>query len=245
MIPDKSLKLNKQMKRIKYISIIFVLFLNACASRSAIVTDIIPVDTIDSRIIDKKCALIISSNFGVALQEIKQDQIPDIFKNENFTSEDNRNIPFRIPKLLIFKVVLENTGDFPFEVGEIKLSYDNTVSDALTEENIKLKYSSSVYSNINFKELFSQFKLITDDLCNNYIDFIEDIAKHDHLIKPGEKVLRLIAFNTLPVEIRKFNITIEIKSEIRKKTIDFKLMRFEYRKSGKYFFNPEQDSEDL
>ncbi|MFH0974563.1 MAG: hypothetical protein V1874_02130 [Spirochaetota bacterium] len=233
------------MNFIKYISLIFVLFLNTCSSRTAIVTDVIPADTIDSRIIDKRCTFIVSSNFSIALQEIKKELIPDVLKNEIFINEENGNIPFRIPGLLFFKIVLENTGDFPIEIGEIKLRYDNIISEALTEDNIKLKYGSSEYSCINFKELFSQFKLVTDELCDNYIDFTTDISKHDLLIKPGEKILRFIAFNSLPVEVRKFNITIEIKSDIRKKTIDFKLIKFEYRKSGKYFTNPEQDIEDL
>ncbi len=213
-----------------------------CASKHGIESDIIPAETFDAKITDEKCALIISRNFDISCEEIKPDKLENILKNSMFINKERKYNTRQISKFVIFKIIIENTGDSPLETGELKLQYVDTISRPLSADDLKNMNSLSA---INFSEFLSLYKLDVKDICENDIDFQRDIIKNTvNRIYSGDKALFFAVFNWIPVQIRKFNFSIAIKSDISQKIIDFKFRRFEYRKSGKDFIKPEKDNND-
>ena len=230
------------MKQIPFTILLLLLSILKCVSENKIQTEVIPIETFQTRIdAGTNCASVISNNFVIAVEEIKNEQLKDLFKNDIFIKENVNYNLLRLPELLFFIISVENKGDIPLNIGEIKLYYNNTSSNPLIAEELKNKYNFLPYSMINFDELLSIFKLDADELCDNNIDFTRDIVKYNDPILSGDKVFQIIAFDWIPVEIRKFNLSIVIKSDIIKKIIDFKLMRFEYRRSGEHFIKPDKD----
>jgi hypothetical protein len=227
------------MKHILYSYIFFSLLSLHCTSPNTINRNIIPAETYDSKIRDENCAIILSRNFDISCEEIKPEKLETILKYNKFINKNNKYNIRQMPRYNIFKIVIENTGNNPLETGELKLQYGNTISKPLTAEELKNKNNLSA---IKFNEFLCFYKLDADDICENDIDFQRDITKNtENRINPGDKALFFIIFDWTPVQIRKFNLSVTIKSDTNQKTIDFKLSRFEYRKSGEDFIKPEKD----
>jgi hypothetical protein len=217
----------------------FVLIPLNCTSPSAITRDILPGETYDSRIQDEKCAIILSRNFDISCDEIKPDKLESILKNSHFLNKDSKTYIRQMTKYNIFRIVIENTGNSPLEIGELNLKYGASIIKPLSADDLQNKIHNSA---IDFNEFLNLHKLDANDICENDIDFQRDIIINtEDRINPGDKALLFAVFDWIPVQIRKFNISVAIKSEISQKTIDFKLRRFEYRQSGKDFIKPEQD----
>jgi hypothetical protein len=233
------------MKYEKIILFLSSLLIFGCTSIQKIETDIIPVESFHARVVNSNCASVISNNFVIAVEELNSKDMEDICRNNIFI---NKNVKFRLlrmPKLVFFKILLENTGNIPLDIAESKLKYNNIFSNQLNADDLKIKYINPPYSVINFDEISSLFKIDSDELCDTEIDLSEELKKYQGPILSGDKVFKIIAFEWLPAEIREFNLSIVIKSDIIKKIIDFKLMRSEYRHSGDHFSKPVIDDNDL
>ena len=213
-----------------------------CTSQSKIVTDIIPQETFQTHLLNTNCASIMSNNFNVSVQEIKKDDISSILRNKNFKNKNIQYTATRFPRLILFLISIENTGDIQLNPGEINIQYNNIKLKSLDPGILGKMYNSRPYSAINFDEILSLYRLESDDICDSGIDFTTGLEKHIGPIKSGEKVFQIAAFDWLPTGVRKFNLSINVKSDIIKKIIDFKLMRSEYRHSGEYFIKPVDDN---
>jgi hypothetical protein len=229
------------MKRSQFIIIILSVISFNCASNNAIDREIIPTETYESKIKDDRCILVLSRNFDISCEEIKLDKMENILKTGKFITTKNLYNLNQLSSLIIFKIVLENTGNDPIGTGEIKIKYENSAIFQLSGETIRKKLNNP---GIDFNEFLSLYKLEAGDICENDIDFQRDIIKNTtSRINPGEKALFFTVFDWIPVQVRKFSLSVTIKSDITQKIIDFKLTRFEYRKSGKDFVKPEHDAD--
>ncbi|MBN2403101.1 MAG: hypothetical protein JXN64_11965 [Spirochaetes bacterium] len=177
----------------------------------------------------------------LASKEIKEEQLQTILNNDRFIDKKISPKFSRMPKLIYFIIALENTGNIPLNIGEIKLHYNNISINPMNADDLRNKYNSLPYAGLKFGDILSLYKSDTGELCDNDMDFSGDFVKYKGSILSGDKVFQIIAFNWIPVQIRKFNLSIVIKSDIIKKIIDFKLIRFEYRQSGKYYIKPVKD----
>ena len=226
---------HKYKKQITVTLLFLIIASIKCTSPNRMKTDIIPQDTYQTNILNTNCASSMTHDFTVSVQELKDEQISLILQNKNFTHKSHPGASLRFPKLTLFIISVENTGDHQLDIADIKLHYDNIILDSLNADVLKTKYNKQPYSFLNFKEILNLFELESDDICDFNIDLSENLAKHTGYINSGDKVFQIIAFDWLPVEIRKFTFSVYIKSDIIKKIIDFKLMRSEYRHSGKYY----------
>jgi hypothetical protein len=227
------------MNCFKLLSLLFSFLIFECASSNKIGTDIIPVEPIETHVVNTNCASIISNNFIIAVQELKNNQLEDILKNNTLVNKNGIFQLLRMPKLTFIIILIENTGNLPLEIGDIKLQYNTIFSNQLIPEELINRYVNPPYSLLNFNEIFSLYKIDTDELCDTEIDFKEELKKYKGPIVPGDKAFKITAFDFIPFEIRKFNLSVVVKSDIIKKIIDFKLMRTEYRQSGTHFSKPE------
>lgn len=230
------------MKSVRYINIILILFLFNCTSNNTLERKIVPIETYETKINDENCVSIISKNFEIAFQELKDEQLEQIFENIIISNKLKLN-NLHIPTLFFCKIILDNSGPIPLEISDIKIRYENTTLSTL-KADIFNKYNKHLHE-VNFNDITNLYKVITDDLCEYDFDSKKDLIKYNsNLIQPGDKVMQILIFNRIPVNIRKFTLSIAIKSDIIQKIIDFKLMKFEYRKSGKHFIKPKKDDID-
>ncbi len=221
--------------------LIFILLAFGCASYNRIGSDIIPAESFTTQIVNTRCASVISNNFSIALEELKPYQLEGILKNRTFNDKDSKYNLLRMPKLSYFKLLFENTGRAPHEIAEIRLQYNNYFSGQLNADELYKRYANSPFSSLNFTEIFKIFKIDTYELCDTEVDLKNSLENYHGSILPGDKIFKIIAFDWIPVDIRKFNISILVKSDIIKKIIDFKMMRSEYRQSGDHFSKPATD----
>lgn len=230
------------MKSVLYLNIILILFFFDCTSNNTIERKIVPIETYETKINDENCVSIISKNFEISFQELKDEQLENFFENIIIFNKLKLN-HFRIPTLFFCKIILDNSGPIPLEIGDIKIRYENTTLNTLKADIIN-KYNKHLHE-INFNDITNLYKVTSDDLCENDSDSGKDLIKYNSsLIQPGDKVMQILIFNRIPVNIRKFTLSITIKSDITQKIIDFKLMKFEYRKSGKHFIKLKKDDFD-
>ena len=96
--------------------------------------------------------------------------------------------------------------------------------------------------NVEDEFLSGYFEFKADDLCLKETDFQTNMKKYKkEYIESGDKVMKLLIFDGIPVQYRKFTLSLRVKSDIIQKSVDFRFIRFEYRHSGRYFVKPDKN----
>lgn len=245
----------------KIITIIFILTLS-CSS-AEIGRDIEPVDRYNTQVLDDKCAISKSRGFDITIEPINDNQWKSLLENDVFLNKERSIFKKRIPPLIFFQIIIENTDKLPVTLGNITLAYNDIKINPVTIQAAAENFKSS--SNIiNFENIFKSRKLkniimISEDdpeisFSSGLIDtenkliLIEEIDydKQTEIygsdtVKTGDRIIFIKAFDFIPVENRIFYVILTLKTPDEEKVIDFKFKRFEYRINGKYFVKPEPD----
>ncbi|MBN2041526.1 MAG: hypothetical protein JW864_15925 [Spirochaetes bacterium] len=226
----------KALLRIFILLLLSCLFLQ-CKSANTLEREILSPDTFHTRSIDNKCAMYIDRNFEISIQEAREGFLDDFFNSTVFR---NVNIKYDTAnhKELLLILLISNTGRHPFEISNIYINYANITLETLNAEQLSKNRQS-------FNDaLFGYYSIKTKDMCLKDTGFSEKITAFDgKSIKPGDKVIRLIAFNRIPAQFRNFKINVKVKSDIIQKIVDFKFIRFEYRHSGHHFVKPKNNND--
>lgn len=223
--------------KILFIIIFFYTLLSGfhCATDNTLDREIIPSDTLNTRNYNDKCALYIGRDMEISLQEVKENFVAEFLNNKLFGNAGT-DYSKSVRQYFFFIVVISNTGNYPVELMNTVLKYENRTLKNLTTQDFKI-------NNPGFHDsMFEVFQITSEDLCLKDTDFLKNIKKYEKpYIEPGNMVIKLLAFSRIPVQYRKFKISVTVKSDIIQKIVDFRLIRFEYRHSGNHFVRPEKN----
>ncbi len=212
-----------------------------CSWMQKIEREIKPVEKYDIAIDEKECAIFKDESISVSLEVIYDSHWEYLSNFDLFLNENSKSSIWRAPKLLFFHLVALNTGEHPVKIDGIKIKYNKIENEALSIKKVKEKCKSPIYSPFNFNTLLSYKRILSDKYRLNEIDFENNAINYKFdFINSGDKISGIIAFDWIPVEIRRFILELQIKYLDRKKNIEFIFNRLEYRDRG-HFSKPSID----
>jgi len=224
------------MKIITTIIILISCSLLVCSQNLDIKRDIIPIESLDVEILKKKCGLKRSINCDVSIEFISEKQWKMLLDYDIFFKTKNKTSGYRLPKIPFFQIIVSNIGKNPVEIRDVLLKYGETETKALSIKAIKKRLKSPIYSILNFNIILSNRRLLDNIKCINKIDFLNDTIDYRfNFINPTDKVLKIVAFDWIPVHYRTFQIIVKLKLLDKEKTFNFKFKRIEHRLREKIF----------
>ncbi len=184
------------------------------------------------------CALMRFRDFDIAVQEIGTEDWKKILEFETFRSKKNVS-QTRLPRLLFFHVVVANVGKKPVSLGDIMLMFGETVKKPLSVAEAEERCKSPVYAAIDYKRLLGVRRYLGEAWCFREINYEHEVIDyHFTAIAPGDSIIRIVAFDWVPVQEREMQLLSMIKVENgEEKAARFHFKRLEFRTKGKYFVN--------
>ncbi|MDY6969066.1 MAG: hypothetical protein SVR08_10500 [Spirochaetota bacterium] len=229
------------MKRFACIILIISFSIIACKTKYGIEREIKPLNKYEADIINIRCSTMSSANFDAVSEPINNSHWEDLLDIKMFQKNGGKISRRRIPKMTFFHIGIFNKGNKYIVLDKIKLHYDNKAWSPLSIKEVKKRCKSPMFSLFNFKRILSSRRLLSNNMCLKEIDYeLNTIDYKFKYIVPGDRIIKIYAFEWIPIEIRTFILTIVIKSQNMKKRIDFNFKRYEYRTRGKYFLKPEE-----
>ncbi len=195
---------------------------------------------------NENCAMIRGAVFEASLEPISAEQWEKIFAYELYSGE--RKTTPRLPAFPFYHLVIANTGNTPLALEDlsITLRHGSTEIKTLTPGDAGKLFTSPAFSIFNFTGILTSKRLLAEKFCIKEIDYALELLDYRlGFLNPGERLLLIISFGWIPVEVRQYTIRIGLKNSDPKKSIDFELSRFEYRTKGNVFkksAGPEQEN---
>ncbi|MFC1669823.1 hypothetical protein ACFL20_05470 [Spirochaetota bacterium] len=194
------------------------------------------IERYDTEINKKGYALIRSIYCDIYIENITYTSWEKLLDNEIFIRKNININKYRIPKLFFIHVIIKNTWKNPLVLEKVIIKYNNNILAPLTITEIRRKTKSPMYSKFNFKRILSPIRLLSDKYSIKEIDYEKDIIPLKlKFIPPSDKIIRIIAFDWIPVEERKLKLKFIFDQSGIKKVINFDLKRHEYRTRGEHF----------
>ncbi|MDY6934183.1 MAG: hypothetical protein SVZ03_08165 [Spirochaetota bacterium] len=217
----------------------------ACKTKPGILREIRPVDRLDTQIEEEKCVVVMGEFYKIAVEYIDMSYWTNLMKNDIFSSKGEGISNMRKPKLMFFHIVFSNTGIGILEVEGIKLRYGEIEMKDLSIEDVQKRCKSPVFKVLDLDKLFSNRRYLNQSNSLKEIDYIKDVIDYKfEFILPQDRILKVVAFDWIPVEYRQFKLIIRLKSFNIEKEIDFDFKRHEYRRKGNHFREPLKDEEE-
>lgn len=143
----------------------------------------------------------------------------------------------RTPPLAAFLVIVKNTVNAPIRLERVQVIHDGGAMEALTAERAGERLRSPAYSWLDFRKLLSPRRLTAEPEPLKKLDFDTDtIATGLDFIPPQDHVLTIVAFDWIPVEIRKYRVDFTVSAMGGMRNLAVEFARKEYRggkKTGK------------
>jgi hypothetical protein len=172
----------------------------------------------------------------VRAEHIDEAKFHQLLKNKVFIKEDMNAGRYRVPKFIFFQIIAANMGSEPVKVESIELSTGGQTYRALTADEIKKRTPSPAYSLLNIDAIFSPRIIYSEEYGAAAVKYDEDTAGYEFdFISPGDTVLRIAAFDPVPVQHRDHVLKVTVTSSGLVKPVEFHLTREEYRTRGDDF----------
>ena len=231
--------------------IIFSFSAITCKTQQGIIRGIKPVETLKTKTERNRCSVITSKNYEISIEPINKSHWGMIDVSKLFFKNNKSLSNTRLPRLAFFQIIISNTGRNPIEIKNISLKNNNINRTNLSLEEVENKCKSPVYSIFKFDKILSNKRLFSSSMCPKKIDYkIDTIDYNLQFILPQDKIIKIVAFEWIPVEYRKFSIEIKLKSlnndnNNNKNIAVFDFTRFEYRTKGRVFTRPEKEDTEV
>ncbi len=226
---------------------VFILWaiLLSCSGKHVIVRSFDAEESVDVEIKKEGCALLRSILCDIHIEHIDERKWVKLLKNNSYIDQKNKGTIYRIPPLVFFHSVIRNTGREPLRVESVKLSYGNIVKTSMKLKEVKKYVKSPVYNIFNFKSILSRKRLLSENYCIDEIDYNRDTIDYRfNFIPPSDTLIRIVVFEWIPVEIRKFKIIFSVTRSGIKRNISFNFIRNEFRGYGKDFIRKRKKEQD-
>ena len=160
----------------------------------------------------------------------------NIAKADVYTRKSEFRKHYRLPPISFFHVVIRNTSAKSIEVDSTQLVFGNRLLEPLEDYRITEIYKSPVYDFFDFHSILAYRHLLSPLKNATEINYDKDTTPFiGQQIPPWTTVVKLIAFEWLPVEYSVFTVRFVVSCGDEKKSIDFILNKSEYRSKDHYF----------
>ncbi|PKL36204.1 MAG: hypothetical protein CVV44_18480 [Spirochaetae bacterium HGW-Spirochaetae-1] len=218
----------------------------ACSSRPGLEHFDRPEESGKVEVKNDGTAIIRSMHSEIAIRQIQDEEWENLLEFTPFINEKSGFAQYRVPRLKFFMASLKNTSEQPLVLENVSLSYGDVSMDNMDSKRIKDTFKSDIFKFFNFDEIFTPRRLVTEEENLEKINFDTDTIRYElSFIPPSDRLIRIIAFPTLPVTVRSYRINFHLSYTGIKKIIAFDMQRFEYRTRGKHFIEKKQEYEDL
>jgi hypothetical protein len=218
------------------ISVLMFLMLVNCLSclRTGILHDIRPAERADVETTKYGTALIRSIYCDISVEPVDEALWLSIRSSDAYGRTPQQGILLRNPPLVAFQIIMKNTLNAPIQLKKARICFGSVAVDAMNVAGIAERLNSPSYSGFNFSEMLSLRRLISEwDYMKNIVYDRDTIGLKLNYVPPRDTVLTMIAFERIPVEVRKFKLQIMIAAMGNIKTVDFDFNRHEYRTGEK------------
>lgn len=219
----------------------------SCTKKFGMVRGIRPAERSDVEVIKKhECALIRHRDFDIAAQEIGLGGWVKLLEHEIFLRKKG-NTEARIPRLNFFHIVISNQGRNPVKIEQMSVRFGDNEIAALSTEAVLDKCKSPAYAAINMKSLLGLKRYLGDKWCVEEIDYTASVIDYNFdVIAPGDSVIKIVAFDWIPVQFRDLKLLVKVRNagEEKQKIVDFDFKRLEFRTKGRHFINTKDISPD-
>lgn len=142
----------------------------------------------------------------------------------------------RIPPVTAFLVTVKSTVRSPLRMENTLIRHGATEAGAITAEEMKARFSSASYSRLRFDNMSAFRRILNENDPPDTLDYDRDtISLRLDFIPPNDSVLKIIVFERIPAEVRKFKLRFIINAMGINKTIDFDFIRREYRTTDREY----------
>jgi hypothetical protein len=215
-------------------SVMIMTALLSCQPRNGLVQETLPAESAVVDIMGTKTARVRSIYCDIMVEPLDAAGWGRLAKASVYRKNLRRPVFRRTPPLTAFLVILKNTVNAPIRLEKAHILGAGSGMEALTAERISTRFRSTAYSWWDFGRMLSLRRLVTEPESLKKIDIDGDtIETKLDFIPPQDHVITIIAFDRLPVEIRKYKLGFSVAAmgTVREITIEFN--RNEYRSENK------------
>jgi hypothetical protein len=235
------------VKELVYTAIACILFAG-CARTLGIQRGLEPEQRLVLEVKKGGCALIRTRLCDVAAEPIDYLKWRKLLDQSVFTGGRRVQADARIPKFLFFHLVVSNVGPVPLVIDSVTLHYGTVEKSPISLDEALKRSKSPAYRAFHFKNILTDKRLMGDEYCLKKINYERDVIDYRlGFVNPGDRVIRIAAFEWVPVQYRDLRLAVHISplgEGDEKKVIDFNFKRFEYRTRGRYYRRPAEKSEE-
>ncbi len=211
-------------------TVVITAALLSCQPRNGLIQETLPAESAIVDIMGTKTARVRSIYCDIMVEPLDTAGWDRIAKASVYRKKGRRHVFRRRPPLTAFFVILKNTVNAPIRLEKAQILIDGGRMEALTAEHISARFRSPAYSWCDFGRMLSLRRLVVEPESLKRIDFDRDtIAARLDFIPPQDHIITIIAFDRMPVEIRKYKLgfTIAAMGTVREIAVEFN--RNEYR----------------
>lgn len=229
------------MNKSRLFFLIYVIVIISCSNKPDIIRkiEIYPETTNGEKILFHY----MDQHYAIHITPLQPKDWQEILKHPHYSNKERRTRRYRIPDLQFYRIIITNKNPRPIQVGDITLHYGNVMKNKVTVETINKKYTSPLYDIFNFKTLFTWRKLATAVIDPAKIEYGKTIESKMNHIPEGNSVISFLAFEWVPVQYKDYLLRVQLNDAERKKSIDFKLTKSEYRSEGNFFLESNKKTE--
>lgn len=229
--------------------LIVLVSLFSCKHKFGIERGIRPLSGSDVEIRKDGPVVVRCKNFDMTIEHIDVFKWVKLLQQDLFVKNEQVQSEIRIPKFIFFQIIIQNVSSFPIALKSITIIYGDNEKKPLSHNEAAKRCKSPAFSLFNFKSILTPKRLLDKEISIKKINYAKDtIGFNLDFISPGDRILKIVAFDWVPVQYRKFSIKTKVaftKSGVDEKIVDFNFSRFEYRTKGKYFRRIKEKSKEL
>jgi hypothetical protein len=147
----------------------------------------------------------------------------------------------RMPPFTCLLIGIRNISPMPVSLHSLNIVTANETFSSWQAQEVAGYFFGPCYSRPDLNTVFLPRRILTDTLpLFGEIDFDRTLLCDFPAVMPGDTVLMFRALPWIPAEERRFTVSAEFMIGTLKKTVAIDMQRFEYRRKGDYFNEPEQ-----
>ncbi len=206
----------------------------SCRPGNGLVQETVPAESAMVDLLHARTGRIRSIYCDILVEPVDGDRWGQLMRTRVYRKPGRPPLFRRPPPVTAFLVVLKNTVNAPLRLENVQVISDGMSMDALTADRISARFKSPSYAWCDFGRMLTFRRLVEEPRSMKRIDFDRDtIDMKLDFVPPRDSVIRVIAFERMPVEIRRFKLRFSVAAMGSVREIAVEFTRNEYRDNKK------------